>query len=59
MKEGYQQKLGAIKFEIGELLLKRDPVLAKKELEEAKEIFSNFGDGKYSQKIEILLQKLS
>lgn len=56
--EGYQKKLAAIKFELGELLMRRDPVLAKVELQESKEIYSQFGAGSYTEKAELLLKKL-
>lgn len=57
--DGYLQKLADIKIEIAEMLLKKNPELAQKELIEAKNIYSKFGEGKNTQKIEHLLSKLS
>ena len=55
--DGYKKKLGAIKFEIGSLLLNKEPILAKNELEGAREIYSQFGEGSYTEKIDKLLNK--
>lgn len=56
--EGYQLKLAAIKVEIAELLLKKDPTLAKKELLESQEMYTILGGGKNFEKINQLLQNL-
>lgn len=56
--DGYKTKLAAIKVEIGELLLRKDPKLAKKELMEAKEMYATYGEGKNTQKIELMLEEL-
>lgn len=56
--DGYKTKLAAIKVEIGELLLRTNPTLAKKELMEAKEMYATYGEGKNTQKIELMLEEL-
>lgn len=57
-KDGYQAKLAAIKVEIGDLLKYKDPVLAKKELIEAREMYSVLGEGRNTEKIKQILEKI-
>ena len=56
-KEGYMEKLAAVKMEIGQALFEKDNKLARKELEEALEMYKILGEGKNSEKIQKLLGK--
>lgn len=56
-KEGYAEKLAAVKMEIGQALYEKDNKLARKELKEALEMYKILGEGKNSEKIQKLLNK--
>ena len=56
-KEGYMQKLAAVKMEIGQALFERDNKLARQELQEALDMYKILGEGKNSEKIQKLLSK--
>lgn len=56
-KEGYTEKLAAVKMEIGQVLFEKDNKLARKELQEALEMYKILGEGKNSEKIQKLLSK--
>ncbi len=56
-KEGYMQKLAAVKMEIGQALFEKDNKLARQELQEAFDMYKILGEGKNSEKIQKLLNK--
>ena len=56
-KEGYAEKLAAVKMEIGQALFEKDNQLARKELQEALDMYKILGEGKNSEKIQKLLEK--
>ena len=57
--ENYQKMLIAIKIQIAKFLKDKNPNEAVKELNSAKEMLSQLGDGAYSKQIETLLNQLN
>lgn len=54
----YEVKLASVKYDIGKLLVDKDPNLAKSELQESMEIYEKYGVGPVYENAKSLLEKL-